>query len=278
MIHLCDYGCEQEAKYQFKNGKWCCSKNIAQCSAIRKKVSKKLSGENHPRGMLGKHHTEEARKKQGESQIGKHPTEETRKKIGLANSNPSEETLKKRRTPFKKIIKFTEDEGCELLSKETDYKNQFSYLWFRCSKGHEFYKRWDSFKSGSRCPECANKKVAEKTSQRMKNGGAAYALSFIKNPSGPQVELFNLVKEDHPESIMNYQVLNYSIDVVIPNLKIAIEYDGSYWHQDQEKDTKRQKEIEDQGWIFLRYRDYVPSKEELKRDIFFKIQNLRSYS
>jgi len=24
-MKLCDYGCGQEAKYQFKNGKWCCS-------------------------------------------------------------------------------------------------------------------------------------------------------------------------------------------------------------------------------------------------------------
>ena len=28
---LCDYGCGQEAIYQFKNGKWCCSKNYQSC-------------------------------------------------------------------------------------------------------------------------------------------------------------------------------------------------------------------------------------------------------
>lgn len=28
---LCDYGCGQEAIHQFKNGNWCCSKNIASC-------------------------------------------------------------------------------------------------------------------------------------------------------------------------------------------------------------------------------------------------------
>ena len=34
MIKLCDYGCGQEAKYQFKNGKWCCSENHKSCPSI----------------------------------------------------------------------------------------------------------------------------------------------------------------------------------------------------------------------------------------------------
>lgn len=37
-MKLCDYGCGQEAHYQRKNGKWCCSKNTAQCPAVRKKL------------------------------------------------------------------------------------------------------------------------------------------------------------------------------------------------------------------------------------------------
>ena len=36
---LCDYGCGQEAKYPFKNGKWCCSKHWTQCPAKRRERS-----------------------------------------------------------------------------------------------------------------------------------------------------------------------------------------------------------------------------------------------
>lgn len=61
--------------------------------------------------------------------------------------------------------------------------------------------------------------------------------------------------------------LNYSIDVAIPSLNVAIEYDCWYWHQDGEKDAKRQKEIEQQGWKFIRYRDVIPTKEKLMYDI-----------
>ena len=32
---LCEYGCGKEAKHQFKNGKWCCSKNQLQCKKVK---------------------------------------------------------------------------------------------------------------------------------------------------------------------------------------------------------------------------------------------------
>jgi len=41
-MQLCEYGCGQEAKYQFKNGKWCCNKRHNSCSMVRKKVSIKI--------------------------------------------------------------------------------------------------------------------------------------------------------------------------------------------------------------------------------------------
>jgi len=39
MKKLCEYGCGQEAKYQFKNGKWCCSEYSSQCPMKRKETS-----------------------------------------------------------------------------------------------------------------------------------------------------------------------------------------------------------------------------------------------
>lgn len=109
--------------------------------------------------------------------------------------------------------------------------------------------------------------VCKLCTERMLNGQAAYMNSFIKNPSKPQVELFKLVKQLYPNAILNYPSLNRSIDIAIPNQMIAIEYDGSYWHQDQKADKKRQIELEDIGWKFLRYCDYVPKINELRIDL-----------
>ncbi|OGM08454.1 hypothetical protein A2Z67_06030 [Candidatus Woesebacteria bacterium RBG_13_36_22] len=109
--------------------------------------------------------------------------------------------------------------------------------------------------------------INEKTRKRMLKGGAAHANSFNRNPSKPQVKLFNLVRELYEGAILNNPCLNYSIDIAIPSLMVAIEYDGSYYHQDTEKDKKRQQEIENQGWKFIRYRDCIPDKERLIEDI-----------
>ena len=52
---------------------------------------------------------------------------------------------------------------------------------------------------------------------------------------------------------------------------IAIEYDGSYWHNKPEiknNDIRRQKYLESKGWSFIRYTDYIPSEKELKYDIY----------
>ncbi len=38
-MKLCDYGCGQEAKYPFKNGKWCCEDHWRKCPIQRQKVS-----------------------------------------------------------------------------------------------------------------------------------------------------------------------------------------------------------------------------------------------
>jgi hypothetical protein len=51
----CYYGCGQEAKYQFKNGKWCCNQNVHSCPEIKKKLCHR--GTNNPMfGRTGNKH------------------------------------------------------------------------------------------------------------------------------------------------------------------------------------------------------------------------------
>ena len=114
-----------------------------------------------------------------------------------------------------------------------------------------------------------NKVPEKKQKQReyMQNGGAAYCNMFIKNPSTPQIKLFEMCQQLLPYPILNYPCLKYSIDIAIPKLNLAIEYDGSYWHKNNEYDNNRQEQIENEGWLFLRYIDELPSYEKLYSDI-----------
>jgi hypothetical protein len=104
-------------------------------------------------------------------------------------------------------------------------------------------------------------------SQLMRNGLAAHCNEFIKNPSKPQVKLFEMIKLLYPSAILNYPHKNYSIDIVIPELKIAIEYDEPYWHKGREEyDRNRQIEIEKGGWKFFRYKK-LPNDNKLNEDL-----------
>lgn len=60
-LHTCDYGCDNEAHYQLKNGKWCCSDSYNKCPEIKKKNSngvrkahKDPSKYNSPNLIIGK--------------------------------------------------------------------------------------------------------------------------------------------------------------------------------------------------------------------------------
>lgn len=109
----------------------------------------------------------------------------------------------------------------------------------------------------------------EQLKQWMINGHAIYMNSFVKNPSKPQIELYKLILQISPYSVLNYPSYstNYSIDIAVLPFPIAVEYDDPYWHQDKERDVKRQKELEDEGWKFVRYVGYIPDIEQLKNDI-----------
>jgi hypothetical protein len=116
-------------------------------------------------------------------------------------------------------------------------------------------------------------KVIPKRRQHCLNGHAVYMNSKIKNPSTPQVELFKIVKSIFSTAVLNYPLYrgegkrNYSLDIAIPQLQIVIEYDGSYWHKDSKKDNIRQDKIEESGWQLIKYRNRIPTKDQLIKDM-----------
>jgi len=115
-------------------------------------------------------------------------------------------------------------------------------------------------------------KEKDRIRNEMLNGKAIKMLKAQKNPSRPEVMLRDMVRELYSTCEFQYQVLNYAIDVAIPEEKIAIEYDG-YFHFDTDEHKEyhklRQEKIEKEGWKFLRYTifDKFPDLEKIKEDI-----------
>jgi len=116
--------------------------------------------------------------------------------------------------------------------------------------------------------------AGEKHSEWMKKNGNKIRKQ-IKNPSGLELKLRLIVKELYPASEHTYKVLedrDYDVDNALVENKIAIEYDG-YYHFDTEEareyHKRRQEEIEENGWKFIRYTMHqkFPTKEQVKEDI-----------
>ena len=93
----CEYGCGTPAKYQFKNGKWCCSKSANSCDRIRDKNSKANEGRiisedskiKMRKARLGIKDSQKTRKKKSDARKGKknpmygkiHPCRKTSKDV-----------------------------------------------------------------------------------------------------------------------------------------------------------------------------------------------------
>jgi hypothetical protein len=73
---LCDYGCGQEARFQLKNSKWCCSKSQNSCPEVRRK---------HSRSIEGKPCSERAKQEVGKIWRGKKNLEHSKRMNGKNN-------------------------------------------------------------------------------------------------------------------------------------------------------------------------------------------------
>jgi hypothetical protein len=124
-----------------------------------------------------------------------------------------------------------------------------------------------------------SKEYKEIKRQQLLSGQGVWMHQFLKNPSKPQLKIFKMVQKICPYVFLNYPIYgekNCSIDIAIPKLNLAIEYDGFHYHEDTfgnpSYDLERERILKEDGWVLIKYkglknRDIVPSFEQLKQDI-----------
>lgn len=85
--------------------------------------------------------------------------------------------------------------------------------------------------------------------------------------SSQQIQVYEMIKNKHPDVILNYPFSSLSLDIFVEinNVKIDVEYDGWFFHQDKQKDIKRDKFLQSQGFKTLRIRSghLLPTEQEL---------------
>lgn len=110
--------------------------------------------------------------------------------------------------------------------------------------------------------------------------------SFYRNgtqkTSSQQIKIFKMLKDIYVDCELNYLVSNCFLDclVVVNDIRIDVEYDGEFWHQDKQKDRKRDEFLKSLGYKILRIKSAynIPSIEELKNAIDILVTTNKKYT
>ena len=161
----------------------------------------------------------------------------------------------KRRLGYSEVKKYIIDEGFELLS--TEYKNAKELLTIKCNKGHIFTKSFNNFKyEGQRCNECRDK-VSSKPEKEV--------LSFIKT-------LYNgkVIGNDRKQLKNHFTNRPLELDIWLPEIKKAIEYNGEYYHRDTyftDNIKKRQCIEKDIDLFVIKEQDWNKNRNHIQTEL-----------
>lgn len=159
----------------------------------------------------------------------------------------------------KKAIKGVNDLSTlnSTLSKEWNYEknnslrpenftvNSGKKVWWKCSKGHEWQATIHNRNNGTGCPYC----------------------DLQRNTSFPEYALLYYIEKQGLDAIHLYKENGYELDIYIPSKKIAIEYDGSFWHKNRvKKDLEKNAKCKNNGIKLYRIREELPSLNDYSID------------
>ncbi len=123
--------------------------------------------------------------------------------------------------------------------------NSNKKVWWKCNKGHEWQATVANRNKGNECPVCNSER---------KTSLPEYALAYYLEKAGLEV-------------LHSYREKGYELDIYIPSLKIAIEYDGYYWHKNRTgKDLKKNYKCKKDGIKLYRIRDGLSSLNDSSID------------
>ncbi|WP_294412581.1 zinc-ribbon domain-containing protein [uncultured Ruminococcus sp.] len=110
-------------------------------------------------------------------------------------------------------------------------------IWWKCSVCGKSWKTGVANRTGNNqtgCPHCNNE----------------------RHTSFPEQAIIYYVSKYYPETINGYIIQGCKeLDIYIPSLKKAIEYDGVVWHTNQEKDERKNQDCIDRGISLIRVRE-----------------------
>ena len=83
----------------------------------------------------------------------------------------------------------------------------------------------------------------------------------LVSTSRPELMVYYFVKKEFPDAVNRHRIIDDNgnilvVDVYIPEINTAIEYDGSYWHKDRfDGDVLKTELLNNAGVTVVRIRD-----------------------
>ena len=100
--------------------------------------------------------------------------------------------------------------------------------------------------------------------------------------STQQFEIYEMLESNNYNAVLNYPVggMNLDVAIFIGEIKIDLEYDGWYWHQNSQKDRKRDEFLKSKGWKVLRIRSgrKIPTYAQVEESINKLIDSSRTFT
>ena len=106
-------------------------------------------------------------------------------------------------------------------------------VWWQCRQGHEWQATINSRSNGSGCPIC---------NQELQT-------------SFPEQVIYYYVQKAFPDAVNRDVSLGRELDIYIPSVHVAIEYDGSYFHNSVHKDKQKNEWCRKHGIRLFRIRE-----------------------
>ena len=163
------------------------------------------------------------------------------------------------------IKSFIEEEGYKLLDYDYDgyYKNSRSKLLLECPEGHIFNIYYSNFRNmGNRCPICWAKTFSSKPEKKIR--------SFLK-----EIIDYEIIGNDRNTIVNPYTDRFLELDVWIPELNKAIEFNGEYWHSFDE--TKQRDKIKKDQCKNKNIELYIVNERDFINNEKVSLQNIKNF-
>lgn len=117
-------------------------------------------------------------------------------------------------------------------------------VWWKCSIcGNEWKTAVHNRAiSGTGCPRCA---LAFSTSEPEQ-----IIYFYVKQHFDDAINSY------HPDWLLSEKGHKQELDIYIPSLRLAIEYDGERWHRDAQKDRRKTQQLLENAVSLVRFREY----------------------